>query len=111
MEIVNHEIDIPYWDDARRKTIVDYSSIVVDVIMKHLKCSLFEAISIVISSGIYYIIAQDPEIASHRDPEEWIENVDAFIRRDLLGHNSIRDSYNSKAFSFSENGIDNKSES
>lgn len=46
--------------------------------------------------------------------EEWMQykacqcNMEG---RDLLGYNSIRDTYNSKASSFSENGMDNKSES
>lgn len=85
MEIENYEKDTPYWEDSRRKTIVDYSSAVIDMIRIHLNCSLFDSIFVFVNSGIYDIIAQDPEIASHIDPEEWIKNVDAFICRNQIG--------------------------
>ena len=75
------ECDVPYWKDPKRKIAVEYCDLIVKTAEKHLGLSWQEAARAVIRSGICDIVYDDPEIASHRDPEEWMENIEAYLNK------------------------------
>lgn len=81
MEKRIRECDVPYWEEPQRKIAVEYCDLIVRTAEKKLGLSWNEAALAVIKSGVCDIAHGDPEVSSHRDPEEWMENLETYLKK------------------------------
>ena len=62
------------------KLAADYCHIIVKTAEKNLGLTWEDAARAVIRSGISEIVYNDPVVASHLNPEEWMENLEAYLK-------------------------------
>ena len=63
-------------DDIKLK----YYFVIIKMAVNKLNISYFDAIEAFYKSGIREIIESDLEVSLHRDPEEWIENIECYLK-------------------------------